>query len=314
MKRSALAIALLLLTSPCRADERAPLACSPDRPTVASGEDRTLTLRAWLASPAPLIWKADPGILKGSGPEVEWDLSGVAVGPHTARVAIAGTDEPCAIEVRVLGRARGGIESGAAYLLTGREEAKGYGLYSYLLFAMRPTAHSHERYLAAIETYLKAVPAIVALEAAGIAAHRLNATFLPLTSRPAPSVQNAKDQPSADWLLAHYDYARAHAILAALPGEYLSSGPYVVSALAPLGRVRTIEGHYLHQDLSSVPSRIVGLWAREFFSQAAQERFWEDRTGRQLALRMRTTVAVLAEAYPGIKDEVQSLIGWIKGT
>lgn len=210
----------------------------------------------------------------------------------------------------MLGSARGGLESGAAYLLTGREEAKGYGLYSYLLFATRPTEHNRERYLAAIETYLKAVPAILALEAAGIAAHRLNATFLPLTSltsRPA-------GEPSADWLLAHYDYARARAILAALPGEYLGGGPYVVSALAPLGGISTIAGHYLHQDLSSVPSRIVRLWAREFFSQAAQERFWEERTGRQLALRMRTTVAALAEAYPGIKSEVQSLIGWIKGT
>lgn len=306
MNRSALAIGVLLLVSPCRADERAPLACSPDRPTVESGEDPTLTLRAWLASPAPLIWKADSGILKGSGPEVEWDLTGVAVGPHTARVAIAGT-EPCPIEVRVLGSKRGGLESGAAYLLTGRDEPKGYGLYSYLLFATRPTAQNRERYLAAIEAYVKAVPAILALEAAGIAAHRLNATFLPLTSRTA-------GEPSVDWLLAHYDYARARAILAALPGEYLGGGPYMVSALAPLGRVRTIAGHYLHQDLSSVPSRIVGLWAREFFSQAAQERFWEERTGRQLALRMRTTVAVLAEAYPGIKNEIQSLIGWLKGT
>ena len=305
-------MAVLLLASPCRADERAPLACSPDRPTIASGEDPTLALRAWSASPAPLLWKADSGILKGSGPEVDWDLTGVALGPHTARVAIAGT-EPCAIEVRVLGSARGGLESGAAYLLTGREEAKGYGLYSYLLFATRPTAHNRERYLAAIEVYLKAVPAILALEAAGIAAHRLNATFLPLTGRAAPSVQNAKGEPSADWLLAHYDYARARAILAGLPGEYLGGGPYMVSALAPLGRGRTIAGHYLHQDLSSVPSRIVGLWAREFFSQAAQERFWEERTGRQLALRMRTTVAVLAQAYPDIKNEVQLLIGWIKG-
>jgi hypothetical protein len=136
MKRSALAIAVLLLASPCRADERAPLACSPDLPTVASGEDHTLALRAWSASHKPLIWKADAGILKGSGPEVEWDLSGAAVGPHTATVAIAGT-EPCAIEARVLGSARGGLESGAAYLLTGREEARGYGLYSYLLGSRR---------------------------------------------------------------------------------------------------------------------------------------------------------------------------------
>jgi len=313
MKRSALAIAVLLLASPCRADEPAPLACSPDRPTIASGEDPTLALRAWSPSPAPLLWKADSGILKGSGPEVEWDLAGAALGPHTATVAIAGT-EPCAIEVRVLGSARGGLESGAAYLLTGREEPRGYGLYSYLLFATRPAAHNRERYLAAIEAYLKAVPAILALEGAGIAAHRLNATFLPVTDRPAPAVQNAQGEPSADWLLAHYDHARARAILAAPPGEYLGGGPYMVSALAPLGRVRTIAGHYLHQDLSSVPSQIVGLWAREFFSQAAQERFWEERTARQLALRMRTTVAVLAEAYPGIKNEVQSLIGWIKGT
>jgi len=29
---------------------------------------------------------------------------------------------------------------------------------------------------------------------------------------------------------------------------------------------------------------------------------------------MRTTVAVLAEAHPGIRSEVQSLIGWLKGT
>ena len=126
-----------------------------------------------------------------------------------------------------------------------------------------------------------------------------------------PAGQNIA-QVSAEWLLQHYDYARARVFLRLLPGN-LRGGPYIVSTLKPLGLGGDLPDRYLVQDLSSVPPHLVGSWIREFMNQAAQERFWEPKTAAQLTLKLRMTIGILAEGVPEVYASLQQLIAWVHG-
>jgi hypothetical protein len=53
----------------------------------------------------------------------------------------------------------------------------------------------------------------------------------------------------------------------------------------------------------------VTLWVKEFLNQAAQERFWEEPTVGNLALKLRTTIGVLAAGLPERKT-LEDAIGW----
>jgi len=64
--------------------------------------------------------------------------------------------------------------------------------------------------------------------------------------------------------------------------------------------------------LSRIPTHLVFLWAKEFFNQAAQERFWEESTARQLALKLRTTLAILAVGLPDVRKGLDDWIAWIR--
>ena len=57
-----------------------------------------------------------------------------------------------------------------------------------------------------------------------------------------------------------------------------------------------------------MPSHLAASWVKEFLNQAAQERFWDERTGARLALKLRvTTVSVLGEGLPEVR---KALDGW----
>ena len=119
-------------------------------------------------------------------------------------------------------------------------------------------------------------------------------------------------KPSAEWVLDHYDYARARALLDLVP-RTSREGPYIVSVLKPLGSGDSIS-QYLFQDFSAVPagnSDLISWWVREFLNQAAQERFWEPRTAESLVLRLRTTLAILATGFPMVQEGLNSWITWI---
>ena len=126
---------------------------------------------------------------------------------------------------------------------------------------------------------------------------------MPVTSPPPGAV-------SAEWILEKYDYARARTILRLLPGTH-RDGPYIVSALRPLAAPTPL-GPVLFQDLSRVPPHLVSAWVKEFLNQAAQERFWEERTGQQLAHRLRLTIGVLAEGLPEVRKALDSWITWLR--
>jgi len=288
------------------------LACSADRPTAAIGE--TVLLRAWAATAPGLTlryaWEATAGRLEAEGPAARWTLSNLRPGRYAAAVRVegpAGRTAECLLRVIVrqdpIGRELPmPRETGSSLLFESQGEAVGYGLYSYLLLGSPPAGAVRDQYLAVIEAVWRLLPQIARLEA-HVPRQELNIAYLPVTAPPPGAV-------SAEWILEKYDYARARAILRLLPGTH-RDGPYVVSGLKPLA-APLAPGPVLFQDLSRVPPHLVSTWVKEFLNQAAQERFWEERTGQQLALRLRLTIGVLAAGLPEVRRALDNWIAWLR--
>ena len=304
--------------APARAADPPVVACSTDRPTVAPGE--AVVARAWASTPsrqaARYAWEVAAGRLESRGREMRWDLAGLPPGTYSAAVRVtdpAGGSSECVVRVIVrrdtgprgaLGGVRPPRETGSALLVTGGDEAAGYGLYSYLLFGAPPGAGARERYVKVIEAFWTVMPGIAGLEQY-VPRAELNIAYMPVTSAPGAST-------STEWLLDHYDYARARSLLRHLPGAH-RDGPYLVSTLRPLGSAGApTAGQHLFQDLSIVPAHLAASWVKEFLNQAAQERFWDERTGSKLALRLRVTVGILGEGLPEVRKGLDGWITWIR--
>lgn len=297
-----------------------PVACSVEKPVVQEGG--SVAVRAWVISARDqtpeYVWTTTTGKISGAGQEGHWGFAGVspASRPYEATVRITlptGVAASCSVKVIVENNAQQrarGKETGRSFLIKDKNEVKGYGLYSYLLLGAPPTASNRERYVRTIETFLSTIVEIIALEDY-IKRSQLNVTYLPVVDVPTP-------KPSADWILEHYDYARARSLLNLLPGNS-REGPYFISVLKPLEWDAGAPSQYLFQDMSAVPANtdLISWWVREFLNQAAQERFWEARTAGSLVLKLRTTIAALAIGLPDVKKgfdnwkELDTWISWI---
>ncbi len=270
-------------------------------------------LRAFVEAPAGerarLTWQVPVGRLEG-GDSPRWDLEDLRPGTYAATVRAAsasGATAECVVRVTVRADpgSRGELprETGSAFLLPDGTERAGYGLYSYLLLGAPPTDGTRDRYARAVASFLEMIPEIGRLEA-HVPRQSLNVAYVPVDQDPgSPPV-------TAQWVLAHYDHARARSLLRTLPGS-LRVGPYIVSTLTPLSQERTAEGPRLFQDLSRVPPHLVSTWVLEFLNQAAQERFWEERSGRALALRMRLAVGILGTGLPEVRRAVDDWVAWL---
>jgi hypothetical protein len=289
------------------------VACSCERPVVLLGESVGLT--AWGASSAEgtlqYTWTSTGGTVTLQGQSAQWNLGGVQPGTYRATVTVrdAAGSVDCSVQVVVrtplaLRAPAPGRESGWALLPRTEAEDVSYGLYSYVLFGSPPSPETHERFLKTIEGYLQAMPSVRSLEEVNIPRRELNIVYVPVHAAPA-------SEASAPMLLELYDYARARALLRMLAGSH-RDGPYLVSSLRPLNPREAGRGPYLVQDLSSVPPPLARLWMKEFLNQAAQERFWDDRTAGRLALRMRTTVAVFARSLPEVVKGLDTLITYAR--
>jgi hypothetical protein len=298
------------------------VACSPDKPIVHPGE--AVNVRAYADSaagkPVQYAWAAPVGRLNGQGAEVNWDFTGVALGVHEAKLSLkdaSGGVVQCSVRIIVEAQSRqplrGNRETGRSFLLPNEVEENGYGLYSYLLLGSRPTAASRERYLKAIEEYLR-FPDITRFETYNTPRRTLNVTYLPLLTFPFRQiVERLADEhygEVAEWALKQYDYERARVLLRGLPGNQ-REGPYIVSFLKPPTWNGPPSRPYLYQDQSSVPPHLVSLWAREFLNQAAQEQFWQERTAVHMVLKLRTAIGILAVALPEPKKRLENWIAWV---
>jgi hypothetical protein len=278
--------------------------CTPEKVVVWPSE--TIQLQLWNApseAASQFSWKVTAGHIEGQGENVRWDFNGVSPGYYTATVtyAVASRVVSCSIQVVVEERpgARGtGRDTGHALLVKDTNERPGYGLYSYLLLAAPPDDATRDRYLKLMESFLQQVPAIEDLEKY-FDRKQLNITYVPVTESSTAAL-------SAQWLLDHYDYARARFLLHALDGDH-SQGPYIVSSLQPLGKGSTAP--YLSQNFSYVPPRLVPMWVAVFMNQAAQEHFWEASSVTKMVPTLRTAVAILAEGLPDVR---RGLDEWVK--
>ena len=312
-----LAVAFLLAASLITASQMAlaadpPLvACSAESPSVEPGG--AVTVNAWAADSAGrslrYAWEAPVGHLESRGRQARWNLAGLRPGVYAAVVRVSdGSGSAVECVVRVLVRQDTGPrspgparETGSALLGPGAREVEGYGLYSYLLLGAPPGAGVRERYVKSIEAFWTVVPDVRALEEY-VPRSDLNVAYVPVKAAPGTSV-------TAEWILDNYDYARARSLLRHLPGAN-RDGPYLVSALKPLAGGGGSQ--YLFQDLSSVPPHLAASWVKEFLNQAAQERFWDERTGARLALKLRVTVSVLGEGLPEVRKALDGWISWAR--
>jgi hypothetical protein len=316
-----LGVAAVWLALPALTQAEIMVACSPERPTAWPGE--VIVLKAWASSdtgqPLSYTWMAAAGQLESSEAEARWDLADVRRGNHTAIVRVSepgGAATECSLQLTIQRGFRprdpgpspqpGPVprETGWGLLTREQMETPGYGLYSYLLFGSPPGEGARERYQKAIEAYLTLVPDVASLERY-IQRRELNIAYLP--------VDRAPDQPvSVEWALTHYDYARARVVLRALRGTY-RDGPYIVSSLTPLTAASGMDAparQHLYQDLSLAPPHLVSAWTKEFLNQAAQERFWEQKTTQRLALKLRLSVGILATGLPEVRKALDTWIAW----
>jgi len=243
-----------------------------------------------------------------SAPTVEWRPDGAAPGSYTLLANVAGPDGAaggCELsvlvtqEVRSAGGEPGG-EASRALLVMGTDERKGYGLYSYILFGSRPDAAAQARYEAVLRDYLTLED--VRLEK-DFKLVQLNVTYVPVTADP-PDADNIQ----IDWVIKHYDYARARALLASLKDRPKGYGPFIISALQPLQGPGSGARSYLSQDLSTVPVSVIPLWMKQFRSETTQQRVWEGKSIDSMALNLRTWIAVAAEGAPMVQQAVKALI------
>jgi hypothetical protein len=186
-------------------------------------------------------------------------------------------------------------------LAGGDQAPKGYGLYSYLVLGASPTDATRERYVQTIAAWWSLAPDLLQLERY-LEPRQLNAMLVPVVA-PAPATV------SPQWVLDNYDYARARVLLRAV-GRDGRQGPYLLSSLQPLDGATAATGPHLFQDLSSIPPTLATAWTSAFLNQAAQQRFWEERTASMVGLRMRTTIRVLAMGLPEVQRSLGEWIRW----
>lgn len=308
MTRTHQFILILFALSPAA---NAALFCTPSNSVAGSGESIHLTSYYLDGSDgAQYTWTVTGGKVQAHGAEADWTFSDVKpMTAYSAKVVVrdkAGATAECMIQVVTAAGSRGDRETGRTLLARGKQEEPGFGLYSYLLLGSQPDDSTRERYLSVIKEYLRLSPALADLRKL-LDPKQLNANYLPTTTLPAETVKL-----TPDWLLANYDYARSRAILKSVPGSHLR-GPYILSVLKPVDtRATTSPGPMFFQDLSSVPLDLVTPWYEAFLNQAAQERFWEAKSGEMFVLKMRTFIGVLARGLPDVKSSMASWIQWLK--
>jgi hypothetical protein len=190
-------------------------------------------------------------------------------------------------------KVRGSLRlSGRAFLRAGKPENSGYGLYSYVLFGEAPNAGNRDLYRAILSAFLS-MQEVRRYEEENQQRSSLNVTYLPLQDLPPADA-------AVDWLLDHYDYARAQIILSRLMNRI--AGPYIISYSAPLSAASTVDGgRLLVEDLSGVPPDLAFLWMNEFTAQAGRPQYWDKPAVRNLMLNLRTQVAVAAQAFEDVR-------------
>ncbi len=209
-----------------------------------------------------------------------------------------------------------------SYLVGVQAEKKGYGLYSYLLFPAPPTKDQKGRYEAAIRAFLNHSP-VSAMEAM-LPREELNIFYLMLKEPPTDNVARCLLQtcyPVTDddieWILSHYNYARAQIILRRVSTDSNRNGPYIITlgepvAMSAVMPKETIDLEALLQDLSSVPPHLVRAWVDVFIENATGDGSSFKQDLRSLLLYLETALENYAQGLPAVIDACIKCISLLK--
>jgi hypothetical protein len=205
-------------------------------------------------------------------------------------------------------------ETGREFLVGTQAEAPGYGLYSYVLFGAKPTQATRARYVAVVAACLEQISQISEMEDY-YPRRQLNITYLMVTEAvpdlvAGPGAGAAGTSGAAQWVVEHYNYARARAVLATVPGEH-RDGPYIVSYRLPLTGSPLLASGYLLQDLSHAQPSLAGAWVKTFLTEASNEDYAQPATLRRVAVELRNAVALVAKQWPEVRASVDEAINWV---
>lgn len=296
------------------------------------GQGEVVTLTAVCNSPdnVPVNvgnWTATSGNISGTGNTATLDTAGLPPGAITISATCSdsrGLNASASTGVSVGAPPPPPppptiVDTGRDFLLPGDVEREGYGMYSYLLWWNMPVQDDRSRFINIISAFML-MPKISTEEgservvnsagqltepASTTPRPQLNVAYIPLNSRPS-------ETPSAEWILDHYDIARARFLLAKLPRHY-RSGPYIVSSLIRLSHGLAPDGHYLFQNLSSraVSSDLADAWVRQFQEQVQTQEYWQPNQIRTFVLSLRAKVADLAADIPQARAGLATWISWL---
>ena len=323
-KRSSVLIAALIgcAVSGVAAPE---VICSPDQPVVWS--EKSVKVSAFSSTPdLEFHWIANAGSFLAQGREsareaigqtVEWKPNGARPGSYMLSVT-AGTQESravCSLTVFVTAEQQRSAVSSASHsaqnyrgalLVTGHKELEGYGLYSYMLLGAPPSDAERERFRTFVQIYLDKILKVKAMEGE-VDSSQLNVTFMPVDSEPGSDVNTDK---LTGWVLDHYDFRRAQAILRRIPGQH-GDGPYIFSSFHPVNlssSASSVSKPYLFDDLSHAPPSVIGFFVDQFLAQTSQARFDQVSTVDKVALTLREAIAYAARAIPEARNAAATWI------
>jgi hypothetical protein len=250
-------------------------------------------------------WTVTGGDVVAGDSVSRWALERAGIGVQMASATREG-DAAASCSVRVAVVPPGGHMGSSLFRArmfltpTTREEA-GYAVYSYLLLGARPDSADRARVRTAVAEYVRHSEDFEAFHAAQRRDRgAFDMSYLPVALAPA--------RVDPDTILAHYDYAAAQGLLRKLPGDVRGVGPYLVSVAAtPLSRADSLPKRSIVQDLSTVPTPVVGPWVRRFVDVTSQQRFDDGMSLRGFVLRLRTAIGVAAL---GLSDVTDSLAKW----
>jgi len=199
--------------------------------------------------------------------------------------------------------------SGRTFLVGNEKEPKGYGLYSYILFAAPPRNKiERERFLKGLESYLRVIQPIEEFQSYR-KPHELNITIIPIKKRVGFDRNLADTNEARNFateLLDNYNYARAQALLADFKLDASSRGPFLVSKI---GSSTDSDAVQLSQNISHVEPRLMTDWIRHVLMLATQETSWTDKTLPEFALNIHNIIAVAARNTPRV---LKNLNEWIR--
>ncbi len=331
-RRRGLLAALLAVVATASAAQ-AGVACAVE-PALVTGQ--RLTLHAWALKPdgtaadlpADLRWQVDRGSVAAepvvAGVPVAWTIPETPrKGLVRARLVAAGGGVVCSSTARVVPdlRGPGSVRPGAGQGMAGmararhlwlrdQDEPRGYAALGYLLLPAPPAAADRERYLRVLESWLRQMPAVADLELYA-ERNQLTLFLLPLREMPALKLQAGVDDPqalreTARVLLAHYDHARAQALMARMGVAAGGAGPFLLTRPSTPGAGPATQ---MVEDLSAVDPGIVEVWMRWSLQLGSQPRELTAESMQRVALTLRNVIAHLARGLPGggatTRDSIQ---------